>query len=101
MINSMKKCILCLIWVALCFPGCNNKDTTVVDKSAEAEELPSQEGYDSELYITKAGVKQAVLHYGHMQKFNDQKVVYFDKGIELDFYDAQGKHTSYISAKKD
>ena len=100
MIHSMKKCILCLIWFTLCSPGCDNKDTTVVDKSAEAENLPSQEGYDSELYISKAGVKQAVLHYGHMQKFNDQKVVYFDKGIELDFYDTQGKHTSFISAKK-
>jgi LPS export ABC transporter protein LptC len=100
MIYQLIKYILCFIFVTMCFFNCDNKEKTVVNKSSEAERLPSQEGYDSELYITKAGVKQAVLHYGHMQKFDDQKIVYFNKGIELDFYDTQGEHTSFISAQK-
>jgi len=98
--NQIKKYSLCLLWFSIFCIGCNSDNTLPINKKTDAEKLPSQEGYDSELYITKAGVKQAVLHYGHMRKYDDERVVYFDEGIELDFYGKNGKHTSYVSAEK-
>jgi len=96
----IKKYSVCFICFSIICIGCDNEETSSVNQNTDAEKLPSQEGYDSELYLTKAGIKQAVLHYGHMQRYEDEKVVYFDEGIELDFYDKNGKHTSYISAEK-
>ncbi|MFO7890962.1 MAG: LPS export ABC transporter periplasmic protein LptC [bacterium] len=97
MICSIKKCLIYFICLIFGLIACDDKETTPV-KSTEMEKIPSQEGYDSKLFISKAGVKQAVLHYGHMQKYSDEKVIYFNNGIELDFYNKDGKHTSYISA---
>ncbi len=99
MICIIKKFLLYIICLIFCFIGCKNKETTPINKSTVIEKLPSQEGYNSKLYISKAGIKQAVLHYGHMRKYDDEKVIYFNEGIKLDFYNAKGNHTSFISAE--
>ncbi len=98
--HQIKNFFIFFICLSIFHIGCDNEETSSVNNKTESEKLPSQEGYDSKLYLTKAGIKQAVLHYGHMRKYDDEKVVYFDEGIELDFYDKNGKHTSYISAEK-
>lgn len=99
MIFNVKKYLIYFMGFVFGVIACTDKETTPI-KTTEAKRMPSQEGYDSKLFITKAGIRQAVLHYGHMQKFSDEKVIYFDNGIELDFYNKDGKHTSYISAEK-
>lgn len=99
MISEIKQYLIFFICLILGMLSCTDKETAPI-KSEELKKIPSQEGYDSKLFMTKAGIKQAVLNYGHMQKYSDEKVIYFDSGIELDFYNKDGEHTSYISAEQ-
>lgn len=76
--------------------ACSVDETPSV--ATDDAEMPSQEGWNSEIYLSKAGRKQAIVKYGHMQKF-DQKAVYiFDEGVEVDFYNKDGSHSSHLTA---
>ena len=63
-------------------------------------EYPSQEGWQSELIISKAARRQAVVRYGHMMKYDQRKIILFDEGVEVDFYDEQGNHTSNLTSER-
>lgn len=78
--------------------GHNEKETIKVIQ--ETDKYPTQEGWNSELYISKAGHPQAIVHYGHMTKYETPKVVYFDEGVEVDFYDEAGNHTSNLTSER-
>lgn len=76
--------------------GCQHRDTETVLE--EKEDLPSQEGWDSRLIITQDGRKQAVVNYGHMTKYKTRRITYFDEGVEVDFYNRYGEHTSHLTS---
>jgi LPS export ABC transporter protein LptC len=78
--------------------GQGEKDAVAVKK--DQGKFPTQEGWNSELYISKAGRPQAIVHYGHMTKYETPKVVYFDEGVEVDFYDEAGNHTSNLTSER-
>jgi len=79
--------------------GCHkeeNKKTVKTDNFS----FPDQEGWNSIVTTTTDGVLNAVVRYGHMQRFKRRKVVEFDKGVEIDFYNEKGEHTSKLISKK-
>jgi LPS export ABC transporter protein LptC len=59
-------------------------------------ERPIQEGWDSKITITRLGLPQAIVDYGHMVKYEKSDTIYFDEGVEVDFFDDQGNHSSHL-----
>lgn len=57
---------------------------------------PTQEGWNSKIFISNAGKRRAVVNYGHMVNYGQQKIYYFDEGVSVDFYDIDGNHTSHL-----
>ncbi len=49
---------------------------------------------------TKNGILNAVIRYGHMQRFKKRKVVDFDNKIAIDFYDEKGRPSSKLTSEK-
>jgi len=80
--------------------GCNRDQEEVVTTEPGAKEFPSQEGWNSELYLSKAGHLLAMVRYGHMMKYDEKKIVYFDQSVEVDFYDGEGNHTSHLTSER-
>lgn len=61
-------------------------------------EQPDQEGWNSTVVSTESGRKQAVVHYGHMARFNQKKLVKFDQGVQVHFYDENGESHSTLTS---
>ncbi len=99
----MNKNILKILIIIL--PGfiilgsCQKKQDNVVAEQ-EQTEYPDQEGWNSTVTSSKNGIVGAVIKYGHMQRFMKRKVVEFDSGIVVDFYDEQGVHTSKLTSHR-
>jgi LPS export ABC transporter protein LptC len=99
----MNKNILILLIIIL--PGfiildsCQKKQDNIV-ADMEQTEYPDQQGWNSTVTSSKKGIVGAIIKYGHMQRFKKQKVVEFDSGIVVDFYDEQGSHTSNLTSNK-
>ncbi|MBN2031618.1 LPS export ABC transporter periplasmic protein LptC [bacterium] len=86
-----------IMWVLFYCQG--QQEETVVVEQKEGE-YPSQEGWQSELILTKVGRRQAVVRYGHMMKFDQDNMYIFDAGVEVDFYDEEGNHTSHLTSER-
>jgi len=90
---------LFFLWIFL--SGCaRKKHENVLITDQQNKEYPSQEGWNSEIILSRAGLCQAVIHYAHMVKYDKKKVVFFDGGVEVDFYDKNGNHTSHLTSEK-
>lgn len=61
---------------------------------------PAQEGWASTLIATKNGQTAAIIKYGHMMRYEEEKTVYFDEGVEVDFFNERGEHTSKLTSRK-
>ncbi len=99
----MKKNILIILISSLIgffiLSSCQKKQDNVV-ADMEQIEYPDQEGWNSTVISSKNGVVDAVIKYGHMQRFEKRKVVEFDSGIVVDFYNEKGVHTSNLISEK-
>ena len=100
MIRIRWKFVVVLGLALLCSIGCSRQDQEIVSTDPQKKEYPSQEGWNSQIYLSKAGRLQAVVRYGHMMKFDGLKVYQFDEGVVVDFYDDEGKHTSHLTSDK-
>lgn len=98
MIRIRWKPVVVLGLTLFCFAGCSRQDQEIVSTDQEKKEYPSQEGWNSQIYLSKAGRLQAVVRYGHMMKFDGLKVYQFDEGVVVDFYDDRGNHTSHLTS---
>ncbi len=89
--------LLCTFWFTFC---CEREKQDTVFTENNHNEYPSQEGWQSELIFSRAGRRQAVVRYGHMMKYDQRKVILFDEGVEVDFYDDEGDHTSHLISER-
>lgn len=75
-----------------------SRQTTFEEQPGENIEFPDQEGWKSTLIVTREGKKSAVIRYGHMEKFSRRRMVYFGKGVNVDFYRSNGQFESNLVA---
>lgn len=68
--------------------------------SATNTDGPDQEGWNSKITVTSTGQIAAHVQYGHMAKYSKKQQTQFDGGIEVDFYNRAGEHTSHLTADK-
>lgn len=64
------------------------------------EKIAEQEGWNSTVTVTRSGKPSAVIRFQHMQKFGKERVVQFDNGVVVDFYNNEGQHTSNLVAQE-
>ena len=99
----MKKNILIMLIASLIgfliLGSCHKKEDNFV-VNMEQTEYPDQEGWNSTVISSKNGIVDAIIKYGHMQRFEKRKVVDFDSGIVVDFYNEKGVHTSNLVSEK-
>ncbi|MCD6117426.1 LPS export ABC transporter periplasmic protein LptC [bacterium] len=89
--------ILLTVLSAVVSVGCSKKSESDVSTISE-KRIPVQEGWNSRLYVTREGNRQAVVWYGHMVKYDSTAYVDFDRKIKVDFYNRDGSHVSRLSS---
>lgn len=62
-------------------------------------EMPDQEIWDSQVILTSAGKKNAVLTADHIRKYENRKEMLVE-GVTVDFYDQDGQHASVLTARR-
>ncbi|MFQ5823636.1 MAG: LPS export ABC transporter periplasmic protein LptC [bacterium] len=92
---KIKNCTLLLLLVIAC-----HSQEEVTSNTTDLTELPDQEGWQSTLTSTSKGNITAIIKYEHMEKYTRKKVVKFDQGVEIDFFDSKGSHTSIVHSEK-
>jgi len=85
---------LVFLWAA----GCTSESSPPAPPAQESKELPDQQGWNSTVTATTKGRLAAVIRYGHMKRYSKRLVTEFDQGIEVDFFNAKGQHTSKLKA---
>ena len=95
---SFKK-LLVTAFTLIIFTGCQQKDSSNLN-NVNSEKLPDQEGWNSTITATTNGRITARINYGYMKKFNKKKLVFFEDGITIDFFNEEGQHTSKLTSQK-
>lgn len=83
--------------------ACGNKDkneSSLLHSSASVSVIPDQESWYSELTLSLEGKPQALVRYGHMERYENQQKVFFDQGVEIDFFDVNGRHVSRLACER-
>jgi|YelNatPaOPRAMG01_1025707.scaffolds.fasta_scaffold04377_17 Protein of unknown function (DUF1239). len=80
----------------LILTGCEEKlQPTVIPVRGQ---LPDQESWNSTIVFTDSGSIRGVLKAGHVVVFNNRDMTYLGDSIRVDFFNDQGKHTSFLTA---
>lgn len=94
------KCLIFLsLLTSLSLILCSTHDQEEV-ANVTTKSFPIQEGWNSKLYITKMGRTQAIVQYGHMAQYENQEEIQLDEGVEVDFYNQDGQHTSHLTSNR-
>ena len=71
------------------------KETVVTDSGI----YPDQESWQAVMRVTKDGRTTGLINAGHIQKFSVKKITLMNEGLKVDFYDAEGNHTSVLTSQ--
>ncbi len=83
-------------FLILIFISCTTIDE---NQSEEAkQEFPDQESWNSQTIISKRGIKKAIIHSGHLCKYNDKAYIEMDQAVKIDFFDEDGNSSSHLTA---
>ncbi|HHS13813.1 MAG TPA: LPS export ABC transporter periplasmic protein LptC [bacterium] len=92
--------ILTVMLTFILLSGCDTRsDHGSSSSNLDQKEIPSQEGWNSRIFVTQAGRRQAVIWYGHMIEYKQRNMVYLDS-VEIEFYDKEGNLTSNLTSRK-
>ncbi len=67
------------------------------DFNPGAYDRPNQEGWNSEVIITRDGVKEMKLKYSRMMRWNNKQLTTFSGGLTIDLYE-NGSHSAILTA---
>ena len=94
----MRNCVIASVAIAsLCFFGCEEKVKPSVMALPNAE-LPSQESWNSTITFSDSARIKAILWSGHISRFTQQRYTLLQESLRVDFFDADQKHTSLLTA---
>jgi len=71
-----------------------------VKAAQQPVKYPDQEGWNSKVTSTNNGRVEAIVHYGHMARFNESRLVLFDEGVRVEFFDEHGFPRSVLTADR-
>ncbi len=87
------------VGVSLFLVGCEEKikPTVVLQTTSES---PSQESWNSTITFSDSARIKAILWAGHIARFTLQRYTVLSDSIRVDFFDAEQKHTSLLTARR-
>jgi LPS export ABC transporter protein LptC len=92
--------IVCLaLACALAAGGCEEKIKPSISSAGLGRDLPSQESWNASITFTDSGKVTAILHAGHIAMYAERSRTMLDSGVVVDFFDAQQRHTSVLTAR--
>ncbi len=65
----------------------------------EHGKVPTSESWGSKIILSDLGVLKAIVKAGHTKKYQEKKELEIDEGIQIDFYDREGNHSSTLTAQ--
>jgi len=80
------------------FLNCSGSENNE-EQAGKIVEYPDQESWNSVLTITKNARKVSVIKAGHYVKYNNRNTSYISEGLQADFYDEFGQHTSILTSE--
>ena len=81
------------------FPFCSSKRVNPsVNGNLNAQELPSQESWNSIITFSDSGKISAILYAGHLRKYDDKRETFLDQNIKVDFYDQNEVQTTTLTS---
>jgi LPS export ABC transporter protein LptC len=87
-----------VIFALVLFNACSSSENESASEKKMVKEHPDQEGWNSEIILSKQGKKQAVVNYGHMVHYDRGRIYYFDEGVAIDLYNESEEHTSRLTS---
>ncbi|MBS1271737.1 MAG: Lipopolysaccharide export system protein LptC [Candidatus Marinimicrobia bacterium] len=74
---------------------CSSPETEYENQAESTR--PSQESWNSEIYLTQLGMRNAVVRAGHLEQYNDRQLTIMNENVEADFF-KDNEHTSTLWA---
>jgi LPS export ABC transporter protein LptC len=95
------KFILITLLPLLFFQFCSSKKVKPsVDLNLTAEQIPSQQSWNSTVTFSDSGKIKAILWAGHLEKYEDKRETLMDQNIKVDFFNPNGKKTTTLTSKR-
>ena len=76
---------------------CEREEPVYVEENVE---VPDQEMWNSSVKVSHKGRTEAIVKYGHMERYSKRSVSYFDDGLVIDFFNSDGEHASKLTANR-
>lgn len=86
---------IAILVLGVTFVGCSQPDQG--EESTSERNRPTQESWDSEIYITHLGERNAVIHAGHLAQYEKNNTVILNQAVKADFF-KENKHVSTMYA---
>lgn len=86
------------IWLFILANSCSEQKQTEPVESDER--VPEQEMWQSSLTSTKNGQLEAVVHFGHMIRYEGDDILRLDQGVKVNFYNNKGEHASTLTSDR-
>lgn len=81
------------------FLSCQNKNELWPSEKVR-QEAPDQESWNSTVTFTVKGNKRAIIRAGHMAKYFHTRITLIDQGLEVQFFDEEGRPSSMLTAQR-
>jgi LPS export ABC transporter protein LptC len=87
-----------LMIVSLLVAGCEDKIKPSTLQLPNTE-IPSQESWNSTITFSDSARVKAILWAGHIARYSQQRSTLLQDSVRVDFFDADQKHTSLLTAQ--
>ncbi len=85
---------------AFLFSACEEKIRPSVLGGVSSSSLPSQESWNATITFTDSGIVKAIVKAGHIYSYDNSTVTYLESGVQVDFFDENGNHSSVLTSTK-
>ena len=95
---SKLKVFVALLAVFLISFSCSSERQQEVS-ATDNRVYPDQESWQAVMRVTKDGRTTGLIKAGHIQKFSAKKITLLKDSLKVDFFDAEGNHTSVLTSQ--
>lgn len=96
-LHRLENRLIFLILMVLMFCSCRRDHAVTEEGDVQKHEIPDQEMWNSTVTVTHKGQVEAILQYGHLARYSEERLIKFDSGVVVDFFD-RGEHASRLTA---
>jgi len=87
--------LFCLI---LLLPGCEERLKPAVSGESPTDAPPAQESWGTAVAFSDSGETRAILKAGHVSVYPERGYTILNGGVQVDFFDRSGAHSSVLTS---